>query len=169
MVDIFRHTAHIDRFLEFNAKLSSCYSLVLVIAKGDFIDFLLDEVAEDVDCLSILAIDSELAAAGVLMQGNHRAPVRLSHGAIAFLDDVDARGLDGVWVPEVRCINDELRRNPLEQIVASVVLVNVTSRISGLLEEEMGVRWRLFRPVNASLADKLSPTRSRRLTNFKSL
>ena len=67
MVDIFRHTAHIDRFLEFNAELSSCYSLVLVIAKGDFIDFLLDEVAQDVDCLSILAIDSELAAAGVLM------------------------------------------------------------------------------------------------------
>ena len=82
---------------------------------------------------------------------------------------MDARGLDGVWVPEIRCINDELRRNPLEQIVASVVFVNVTSRISGLLEEEMGVRWRLFRPVNASLADKLSPTRSRRLTNFKSL
>lgn len=51
----------------------------LARAKGDLFNFLLDEVAENGNGFSVLAIDCELAAAGVLVQGDQWPPVRLRH------------------------------------------------------------------------------------------
>ena len=42
----------------------------LLIAKCDLSDFLLDEVGEDLHSLPVLAIDRELATAGILVKGD---------------------------------------------------------------------------------------------------
>ena len=58
-------------------------------AKGDLIYFLFDEVSENSNGFSVLAIDGELAAARVLVQGHQGTPVRLSHYIELLLHDVD--------------------------------------------------------------------------------
>lgn len=59
-------------------------------------------------------------------------------------------------VPKVDNINDELRWDLLEQIVAMMVLINVTLDISGLLQEQMKVRGSSLCSVHLSLADELT-------------
>ena len=48
-------------------------------AKSDFLNLLDDEVTQNGNCLAVLAIDEELAAARILVHGDKRASVRLSH------------------------------------------------------------------------------------------
>ena len=59
-------------------------------------------------------------------------------------------------VPKVYNVHHELRWDLLEQIVAMMVLINVTLDISGLLQEQMKVRWRCLCSVHLSLADELT-------------
>ena len=59
-------------------------------------------------------------------------------------------------VPKVDNVHHELRWDLLEQIVAMIVLVNVAFDISGLLQEQMKVRWCCLCPVHLSLADELT-------------
>ena len=50
-------------------------------AKRDLLDLLDDEVAENGNGLAVLAIDKELATAGILMHGDEGPAIRLGHRA----------------------------------------------------------------------------------------
>ena len=127
-----------------------------MLAKGDLVHFLLDKVTQDGNRFTIFTVQSELAATGVLVQGYQRAAIRLSHDVKLFFDDVDACSPDRVRVPKVDNVNYELRWDLLEQIVAMMVLINVTLDISGLLQEQVKVCWCCLCPVHLSLADELT-------------
>lgn len=53
----------------------------LAPTERDLINFLNDEVAKNGNGLLVLAINPELTAAGVLVQGDKRPAIGLSHGA----------------------------------------------------------------------------------------
>ena len=110
-----------------------------LVAKGDFIDFLDNEVSQNSSGLAVLSADCELTATCVLMHGNERPPVRLSHHVELLLDDVNLSGLNGVWVPQVDCIDYELRVDVLEQKVTLVVLAHVAFHVSCFLQEQVAV------------------------------
>jgi hypothetical protein len=118
------------------------------------VDFLTNEVAKDGDCFLVLAVDGELAAACVLVESNEGRAVGLRHDVVIFFYDVDASGLDGVRVPQVDDIDDELGSQVVEEVVAVVMLVDVALDIRGLLEEQVGVRRCRLRPVLLGLGDE---------------
>ena len=122
----------------------------LAPTERDLINFLNDEVAKNGNGLLVLAINPELTAAGVLVQGDKRPTIGLSHGAQLLLNNVDAGGPDIVWIPEVCHINHELRIHSLEQIVTVMVLIDVAENICSFLEAKMR---RSLSPVDRSLAD----------------
>ena len=66
-----RHSPVLDSFLEGAVHLPA--------AKSYFLNLLDDEVTQNGNCLAVLAIDEELAAARILVHGDKRASVRLSH------------------------------------------------------------------------------------------
>ena len=86
----------------------------LTTAEGDLLHFLNDKVFEDGVGFTVLAIDCELAAAGVLMEGDQWTSVCLSHRVILFTHYVDRSRLDRVWVPEIGYIDNEFRINIFE-------------------------------------------------------
>lgn len=108
-------------------------------AESDFSDFLLYEVGQDLHSLPVLAINCELAATGILVECDKRATFRLSHYVKLLFHNVDAGGLHGVWVPQVDGIDDELRWNILEQVVAVMMLIHVALHVGSLLEEQVSV------------------------------
>ena len=86
----------------------------LTTTEGDLLHFLNDKVSENCVGFTVLAIDSELAAAGVLMESDQWTSVRLSHRVILFTHYVDRSRLDRVWVPEIGYIHNEFRVNIFE-------------------------------------------------------
>ena len=59
-------------------------------------------------------------------------------------------------VPEIDNINNELRRDFFEQIVAVMVLINVAFDISGFLEDQVVFTGCRLGPVDLSLVDELA-------------
>ena len=62
-------------------------------------------------------------------------------------------------VPQVDNIDDELRRDFLEQVVAVVVLVHVALHVCGLLEDQISLRRRRLGPIDLRLGHKLAAGR----------
>ena len=98
-----------------------------------------DEVTNNCDCLSVLAINGKLDTARVFVKGYERAAVGLGHDVVVFFHDVDAGRLDGMGVPQVDHIHHEFRSNFVEQIVPMMMFVDEALGIGGLLKEEVGV------------------------------
>lgn len=125
-------------------------------AEGDLVDLLLYEVAEDSHGFAVLAIDGELAAAGVLVHCDEGTPLRLRHDVELGLDDVDACRLYRMRVPQVDSVDDKLRRDTLEEVVTVVVLVHVAFHVSRFLEEQISVGGSGLGAIDLGFADELA-------------
>ena len=99
------------------------------------------------------------------MQSDQRSAIRLGHRVKLLADDVYGGRLHWVWVPKIDHIDDELRIDVLEKVVAMVVLVHVAFDIGSLLHDQVCARRRRLRTVYLRLADKLA-TRSGHFSNL---
>ena len=115
-------------------------SILLGQSLSDLVDFLLNVILEDQYGFPIFTIESELAAAGILMHGNYWSPLGGDHGLIVLLHDMQVHRLHPMWIPLIERIDDEFWMNTFEQIVTLVNLIDVGLDIGGFLEEEASIQ-----------------------------
>ena len=120
-IDIPRLSSLINSFLQRFAELfaTTC----------NLINFLTNEVAKNSNCFTILSINSELNAARIFVEGNEWAAIRLSHNAVIFFNYTDTCGWNGVWIPQIDGVNDELWWNLFEEIMSMVMLIYIAFQI----------------------------------------